>query len=142
ERMVEKQGKTVLMATHNLDEAELLSDCIAIIHQGSIRACGALSQMKQLVAAQRLYSLKFIAVNEQTQSAIKTAIQKHSDIYRLQRWDINEKKVEVVILDSRATIAPLIETAVLYGVQVVSCTPLERSLQDIFERVITDDNSG
>lgn len=40
------EGKTVLIASHNLKEVEELADHIAIIHQGAIRALGTISELK------------------------------------------------------------------------------------------------
>ena len=40
ERLVRHLGKTVMIATHNLVEAESLGDEIAIMKQGRIRGCG------------------------------------------------------------------------------------------------------
>ena len=33
---LKKQGKTILITTHNMEEADFLCDCLAIIHKGSI----------------------------------------------------------------------------------------------------------
>ncbi|MCP2342461.1 ABC transporter ATP-binding protein [Actinomadura rupiterrae] len=43
------QGKTVLLTTQHLDEAEHLADRIAILHQGRIIADGTLEQLKRLL---------------------------------------------------------------------------------------------
>jgi ABC-type multidrug transport system ATPase subunit len=34
-------GRTILLTTHYLDEADILSDRIAIIHQGKLQCCGS-----------------------------------------------------------------------------------------------------
>lgn len=41
-----KEGKAILIASHNLKEVEELADCIAIIHHGVIVALGSLSDLK------------------------------------------------------------------------------------------------
>jgi ABC-2 type transport system ATP-binding protein len=41
-------GTTVLLTTQNLEEAEQLADRIAILHGGTIIACGTLDELKQL----------------------------------------------------------------------------------------------
>jgi len=46
ERLANHLGKTVLIATHNLAEAELLGDEIAIMKEGRIRACGTLETLR------------------------------------------------------------------------------------------------
>lgn len=33
-------GRTVIFTTHHLDEAEALSDCVAVLQQGGLRFCG------------------------------------------------------------------------------------------------------
>ncbi|KAK5909181.1 hypothetical protein CesoFtcFv8_003133 [Champsocephalus esox] len=36
-----KQGRTILLSTHNMDEADLLGDRIAIISHGKLKCCGS-----------------------------------------------------------------------------------------------------
>lgn len=33
-------GRTIILTTHHLDEAEALSDCVAVLQQGRLRCCG------------------------------------------------------------------------------------------------------
>lgn len=46
-RLVEDCPRTVVMATHNLDEAAQLADRIAVIHQGWVRAQGRLDELTE-----------------------------------------------------------------------------------------------
>ncbi len=46
ERLARHLGKTVLIATHNLPETELLGDEIAIMKRGRIRGCGTLNVLR------------------------------------------------------------------------------------------------
>ncbi|MEW5800676.1 MAG: ABC transporter ATP-binding protein [bacterium] len=46
EKVVDQQGKTVFLATHNLREVEEIGHRIAIIHSGKIKASGAPAQMQ------------------------------------------------------------------------------------------------
>lgn len=36
-----RTGRTILLTTHYLEEADVLSDRIAIIHQGKLQCCGS-----------------------------------------------------------------------------------------------------
>jgi ABC-2 type transport system ATP-binding protein len=49
--LVEKRGKTVFLATHNLHEAQMICDRIALIEGGKIIAVGTPSQVRALVGA-------------------------------------------------------------------------------------------
>lgn len=44
-RLAKKEGKTIFLATHNLEEAKSLADRIAIIDKGEIVALGTVSQL-------------------------------------------------------------------------------------------------
>uniref|UniRef100_A0A8C4SY66 ABC transporter domain-containing protein n=1 Tax=Erpetoichthys calabaricus TaxID=27687 RepID=A0A8C4SY66_ERPCA len=41
-------GRTIVLTTHHLDEAEVLSDQIAIMDQGQLKCCGSPSNLKEM----------------------------------------------------------------------------------------------
>jgi ABC-2 type transport system ATP-binding protein len=43
------KGKTILLTTHMMEEAEMISDRLAIVNKGSVVACGRLDEIKALV---------------------------------------------------------------------------------------------
>ncbi|MGH7775208.1 MAG: ABC transporter ATP-binding protein [Candidatus Binatia bacterium] len=49
--LAEEMGKTVLLVTHSLAEAEEVCDRVAILHQGSILSVGTLSEVKKALGA-------------------------------------------------------------------------------------------
>lgn len=49
-RLAREEGKTVLITTHNMFEADLMCDRVAIINKGSIVAVGAPAELKARVA--------------------------------------------------------------------------------------------
>lgn len=48
-RELVRNGKTILLTTHMMEEAEMISDRLAIVNQGSVIACGRLDEIKGLV---------------------------------------------------------------------------------------------
>ena len=48
------EGKSILFSTHIMSEAERLCDRIAIIHEGSIRACDTLEGLRSMTGAHYL----------------------------------------------------------------------------------------
>lgn len=61
--LAEKLGKTILMVTHSLAEAEALCDRIAILHQGRIVAAGSAEEVKRALGGEDLASAFEIAVH-------------------------------------------------------------------------------
>jgi len=55
---VERQGKTVLLTTHDLDEMETLCDRVAILEGGLIRACGSPAELVAQASATVEYRLE------------------------------------------------------------------------------------
>ena len=47
DELVERHGITVLLTTHDLEEAEILCDRIAIMHQGKLRAVGTMEELRR-----------------------------------------------------------------------------------------------
>ena len=44
-RRLQEQGSTILLTTHNLEEAESLADRLAIMHRGRMAACGTVTEI-------------------------------------------------------------------------------------------------
>lgn len=53
-----ERGQTVFMSTHYLDEAEALCDRVAVLHEGSIVACGTLEELRGLAVTPQFVDVK------------------------------------------------------------------------------------
>ncbi|REJ74756.1 MAG: ABC transporter ATP-binding protein [Acidobacteria bacterium] len=62
-RLVE-QGKTIVLTTHYLEEADALSDRIVVLHEGSICADGTPHQIKSAAASRRIRCVTRVRVDE------------------------------------------------------------------------------
>ena len=65
------EGKTIILSTHYLDEAESMCDTIGLLHQGRLVAEGTLDELRDFSGEQRLSSifLKIIHENQGLPSA-------------------------------------------------------------------------
>ena len=68
-RMKYRQNATILLTTHNMQEAEELCDRVAILENGRIIACGTPSALKR--QARRVAHLEAIGLTEQTVQAFR-----------------------------------------------------------------------
>lgn len=62
-RSMVERGKTVLLTTHYLQEADALADRVAVIHQGEIIAEGTPSQIKAKTAGKRIRCITSLSVS-------------------------------------------------------------------------------
>jgi ABC-2 type transport system ATP-binding protein len=68
--LVGRQGKTVLLTTHRLEEAEELCDRVAIMDQGLVRACGTLAELRAVVQRRDRYTLRIAGFSQQAETSI------------------------------------------------------------------------
>jgi len=82
----EEHDATILITTHDMDEAEALCDRVAIIDQGKIVAHGTVAELKRTVA-DRLERLTPITMNEVFMHYTVAHLINESDIERYGSWE-------------------------------------------------------
>ncbi|UCD71591.1 MAG: ABC transporter ATP-binding protein [Syntrophobacterales bacterium] len=134
--IVDGQGKTVFLSTHNLSEAEDLCDTIAIIDKGKIKACGTLDEMRAHFDGKRRY---LIELENPTPGLMKGL----KDVFPFElRETYPGGGVTIEVADDdRWTVSRAIETIVNHGGKVVRCSPEGRTLEEVFSRVTSHRDS-
>ena len=61
-RLLRARGKTVLLTTHYLEEADALADRIVVIHQGSVLAQGTPAEIKSRVGGRQIRCVTRLAI--------------------------------------------------------------------------------
>ena len=75
-RELAAQGVTVFLTTHNLGEAEILCDRIALMHQGKIRACAPPAELRRALEPGEKYRLLVAGWNEVARASLSDLISK------------------------------------------------------------------
>lgn len=121
--------RTVILCTHNLAEAELLADKIAIIKQGQIIANGTFGELKQQLLGQPQLEVRVDKhVNGQVKELEKlvTVEWVHDDIIRYRT-------------ETPDTVNPqLVRCLDNLGLGVISLQPVSQSLEQVYLRVIEE----
>jgi ABC-2 type transport system ATP-binding protein len=128
--IVEGQGKTVFLSTHNLSEAQDLCDRLAIIDRGKIKACGTLDEMKVLLDEKRRYVIELESPEDSLMKGLRNIIP----------FTVRETSPEgamsiEVVADDRWPVFRFIEVIVGQGGKVAGCSPEGGTLEEIFSRV-------
>lgn len=56
-----KEGRTIVLSTHFMDEADVLGDRIAIMADGEIKCCGSSLFLKKLYGTLAVLSVSFLS---------------------------------------------------------------------------------
>ena len=120
------RGRTILLCTHNLAEAEHLADRIAIIRRGAIIAQGTAEELKRALLGQPIMEVRLVGSLDGL-------------LERLGALDFAGTGVDWF---RYRTAHPEIDNPVLLarlsalGRQVITLSPVERSLEDVYLRIV------
>ena len=115
---------TVLLCTHDLEEAEELSNHLIFLHEGSVKAEGTIESLRKEL--QPHMTLK-IAFKKMPRPEWQTDI--HHKIINRQN---NTLYIEI---DEKDHIPNIVESAVSHGGKIYSCTHSEEPLSTLFSRI-------
>jgi len=101
-RMVSR-GKTVLLTTHYLQEADALADRVAVINQGEIIAQGTPSEIKAKTAGKRIRCITSLGVNALRQIPGVTEVKEDREAVELHATEAESIVRELLARDARLT---------------------------------------
>ncbi len=129
---LQRDERTFLITTHNLMEAQVLADRIAIIRRGRVIANGALADLARRFVGDPLMELR-------ARSPLNSAARDLSDLVLVEAsadcWlRYRAPQPEVV--------NPLVlRRALALGVEVVTLAPVSQTLEDIYLQVVSEDEA-
>ncbi len=120
-----RQGMTVLYTTHYMEEAEELSDHIAIMDKGKVVASGTFKDLIQLVGEQTHITLGVNVEGEQVVPSWRT-------IQGVTQVDSNDGRIAALVDDSNQVLPRLFESAARIGARITSVDIQEPNLEAVF----------
>jgi ABC-2 type transport system ATP-binding protein len=124
-RLRDAQGKTVLIATHDLREAEVLSDRVAILVRGRVRQIGSVTEVRRWGVHERVFRLE-LEHERPLQGPFRT----------LEDQTVEGMRRILVAVESDATLHEVLAALVGAGARVRSCNEEEPDLEQAFSRIV------
>ena len=123
-----KEGVTVFLTTHNIEEANVMCDRVAIINKGHIVAIDAPESLKKTIQSVQSIEVSFDhnladQLDELSRLSMVNGAQKAGDKFKLYTEDPSE------------VINAIMAYAHTHNLKVVSITTLGPSLEDVFIRL-------
>jgi ABC-2 type transport system ATP-binding protein len=139
EELMRREGMTILLTTHRLDEAQRLCDRVAIMDGGRIRACGAPDELRASLGPTVIYELRVGGLPaEQGSSAPRLDSAPFGG--QLTITALPEADSWLFTLETsaeEAALPTLIERVIQAGGQVQDVTRERPSLESVFQRFTT-----
>jgi ABC-2 type transport system ATP-binding protein len=131
-------GKTVILATHNLSEAEQLCDRLAIMNHGKVNALGSVRELRNLFQTKEKCELQVRHFSETILSNL-ISIDGVLDS-RITNQHDGVATLELMISNRSAVLPQILEIVVNSGAEVCDCQLGELPLEEIFIHALHTDS--
>lgn len=134
-RRLSGEGVTIFLTTHNIGEANILCDRVAIINRGRIAAIDTPERLKKTIQSVQSIEVAFdpaaaVRAEELTGIDQVTGVRKMGD------------KIRLITGDPPAVIEGVTDFARRSGLRIISINTLGPSLEDVFIRLTGLDGEG
>jgi ABC-2 type transport system ATP-binding protein len=131
-RSLRKEGHAILLTTHNMEEADILSDRVAIIDHGKIVALDSPSQLKEKVKSNDVIEIEARNISDQTANALETFSEVSKVV--ISSIDPSEDKgmLRVHVQKGKEVLPKILEFLVRKEVAITKVAFIEPTLEDVF----------
>jgi ABC-2 type transport system ATP-binding protein len=120
-------GKTILLATHNLREAETLCDRIAILVAGTVRQVGTVAEVRSWGIDERLFRLEVGSLDGEIAGPFRVVSTER----------LNGIRRFVIALDGNGRLDDALKAVIAQGGTIHACDRIEPDLEEAFSRLLT-----
>jgi len=126
-----RDGKTIVLATHDLREAEVLSDRIAILVRGRVREVGTVDEVRRWGVRERAFRLELGGAASAVDGPFRVlADEEAHGVRRL-----------TLALAEGAALDDALRALMRSGATILSCDRLEPDLEDAFSRILASERA-
>jgi len=128
--MIHKQGKTILLSSHNLDEVQRVCDRIAIIDKGQIRLYGELEKLQREMGRG--------GVEIETAEPVAPSI--IAEMNKLPNLSVQEQRDRVLILSAAPNpdVSGIVAFLASRGVKIEQFKKREASLEEMYTAIVKE----
>lgn len=135
DKLAHEEGKTILISTHNLYEAQEMCDRIAILEQGKITACDTPDNIQHMILDEKVFNITFIdAVFNDEQGKILNELEKMPGVYDVTpEVDPARNFLGMSIrVNQNLALSGILEVIMQSGLKIGIINTKEPSLEDVF----------
>jgi ABC-2 type transport system ATP-binding protein len=124
---LKREGKTILLATHYMEEADRLSDNVSIMDRGRIIAEGTPEQLKRTYGPRTVITLR---LEEQPTDRLKTILSEVASTFYFER-----DTLRIQVEDPDTSVPVILERLYSNGFHVLEFRIMKPTLEDVFIRL-------
>jgi ABC-2 type transport system ATP-binding protein len=128
--MVKKEGKTILLSSHNLDEVQRICNRIALIHKGEIRLAGELDKLQ--------HQMSHGQVNVETTDPVPPPIIAELNASANVRVNAQHERNLILTIGEGKDISGIVALLSARGVKIEQFKKQEASLEEIYTTILKE----
>ncbi len=135
DKLAHEQGTTVLMSTHNLNEAHEVCDRIAILNKGKIIACDTPANIQHLIIDEKVFKITFTeAAFTGGGTEMLAALERLASVSQISSEIDRDKNLTGISFRVKkdADLTGILEIITRSGLRISSINTTEPSLEDVF----------
>lgn len=129
--LAQKDGKAIIISTHNLREAEKLCDTIVVMHEGRMVARGGTSELVRKFGSTQAIEIRVKELSPDQRQDIEKVMHP-SDV------GFKENTIVISIKEYNANAPEVIRKIVELGIDVLEAHPARPELEEILVRIIEE----
>lgn len=129
-----REGMTVLLSSHNLDEVEKICSRVAVIKQGELRACDRVESLRE---GRGGHTLTITLTKEHDAMAAAEVLKGSPDVIAART---DGARITIEHLEDSAS--PLLASLVRAGIGVEEARKASRSLEDVYIDLVKEQEAG
>lgn len=145
DRLVREEGKTILFSSHNINEAQEMSDRIAILDNGEVTACDTPDDIRYKMFNRKVFNISFKdAIFEKKHEKILEDLRETPGVLNVDPEispDHNFHGLSLSV-DRDMDLSRILEVTLKSGLKKKSINTLEPSLEDAFIAITSQNTKG
>ncbi len=133
--MAQKEGKTIFLSSHNLDEVQRICNRIALIDRGIIRLYGELAQLQNAMGRREVQV-------EARQPVPAAAIARLNSLKGVTARAANDRNIVLDLTASTIEVADIVDLLAGQGVRIEQVKRREPSLEDMYTSILKEVEQG
>jgi ABC-2 type transport system ATP-binding protein len=125
-----RKGKTVLLTTHYMMEADELCDRVAVIDRGRILACDSPQNLKRRARKAATFTIETTPIER------IDLLKKIAGVQGLTTEAVEDRIVIRVVVDEESIISDLVSQIISAGAKILSLAKSEPTLEDVFIQLV------
>jgi ABC-2 type transport system ATP-binding protein len=138
DKLAREEGKTVVLSTHNLPEAQDICDRIAILDRGKISMCDTPDHIRYTMSDEKIISIVLVdVVYGEEQEAMINTLERIPGVYGVTpELDIDKKLARLSIrVQKDLILSTILEVLSEYRLRIEGITTQEPTFEDAFTAI-------